>query len=229
MIQADVTVDPNEFGPGLLREWASTIRAALDRAAGVAQREARILFRRALTRRLEYQALFQIVHTASATGLQGELGLWNPSEQAGRVVDLAVDALVVRPLPVQANWFGLGRITNFGGLTATIVPSDLSFLIDSDAGWYTSEGGHEVSWLAWLLEAGTDVILNDYYVMYGTGTNSSRTGDAIMVPAGNSGKNFRIKPHYAGVPGNNWITRAAMDALGGIAGAMQEAVRRQLA
>jgi hypothetical protein len=49
-----------------------------------------------------------------------------------------------------------------------------------------------------------------------------------MVPSGGSGKNFRIKQYYAGVQGNNWITRAGLDALMNIAAAMQEAVRREL-
>lgn len=228
MIGAEVTVDAVQFGPGLVREWASNVRAGLDRAAGLAQHDARVHFRRALTRRLEYQALFQIVHTPSAIGLQGELGLNDPESQAGEIVDLAVDALVIKPLPVKANWFGLGRVTDFGGLQALIVPSDLSFLTESPTASFISENGHEIAWLNWLLERGTDVIIDDYYVMYGTKSASSRTDDAIMVPSGDSGRNFRIKQYYAGVQGNNWITRAGLDALGDIAAAMQEAVRREL-
>ena len=228
MIQADVTVDPSQFGPELARAWASTIQEALAKAAPVAQRDARVLFRRALTRRIEYQALFQRVHTPSAIGLQGEFGLDDPGSQAGEVVDLAAEALTITPMPVRASWFGLGRVTDFGGLRATIVPSDLSFLTDYDVGWFMSENGFEVPWLKWLLERGTDVIIDDYYVMYGTGSPKSRTDDPIMVKSGKGGKNFRIKQYYAGVPGDNWITRAAQDAVPAISATMEKAVRREL-
>lgn len=228
MIGASVTVDASQFGPGLMRAWASKIRSSLDRAAGLAQRDARAYFRRALTRRLEYQALFQIVHTPSAIGLQGELGLSDPGSQVDEIVDLAVNALIVKPLPVKANWLGVGRVTDFGGLQAVVVPSDLSFLTNSSTASFTSNKGGEVAWLTWLLERGTSVILDDYYVLYGTNSPASRTGDAIMVQSGQSSKKFRIKQYYSGVYGNNWITRAGFDALANIATAMQEAVRREL-
>jgi hypothetical protein len=228
MIGANVTVDAAQFGPGLVRAWASQIRSSLDRAAKIAQRDARAHFRRALTRRLEYQALFQIVHTPSAIGLQGEFGLANPGSQADSIVDLAVNALVIKPLPVKANWLGVGRVTDFGGLQALIVPSELSFLTQSSYASFVSNSGYEVPWLTWLLESGSSVVIDDFYVLYGTNSQASRTGDAIMVPSGGSGKNFRIKQYYAGVQGNNWITRAGLDALMNIAAAMQEAVRREL-
>jgi hypothetical protein len=231
MIDASFKVDPSQFGPGLLREWASTVRKSLIRAAALAERDCRTIYRKALIRRIEYQALFQIVHTPSAIGLQGELGLASPSQQAGDIVDLAVQALAVTPIKVQSNFFGWGRVTDFGGLRATILPSDLTFLINSPSASFQSEGGYEIPWLMWLLERGTDAIIDDYYVMYGTDSGqrgSSRTQDAIMVPSGKSGKNFKVKKYYAGVYGNNWITRAAMEALPRINQIMSDAVRKEL-
>jgi hypothetical protein len=155
------------------------------------------------------------------------MGLSSPSQQVGDIVDLAVLALSVVPIKVESNFFGWGRVTNFGGLRAMILPSDLTFLTNSPSASFQSENGYDVAWLTWMLERGTDVIIDDYYVKY-AGSPASRTQDAIMVPSGNSGKNFRVKKYYAGVYGNNWITRAAMDALTRINQIMSDAVKKEL-
>lgn len=67
---------------------------------------------------------------------------------------------------------------------------------------YDSDGG-PVDWMDWLLTKGVTIINEDFFVAYGS--FSSRTGEAIMMPAGSSGKDFRVDPEFAGTEDDNFI------------------------
>lgn len=230
MIGFEVKVDPNQFGPELLRQWSFFVNSGLAKAARAARSRCRQVLRTALNASKEYKAMFMEVGSPNAIGLQGELGIENPSETVDAIVDAVVESVRIDVIKAKARWGGLGAITDFGGLRVVIVPENLSFLLTLDEASYDSNG-HEIEWLKWLLYSGTSVIIDDYWVMY-TGTGepnpASRTEDAIMVPSGKSKKNFKIRPTYAGTAGNNWITRAGMKAEQRIQAILTEEIRSAL-
>ncbi len=230
MIGFEVKVDPNQFGPELLRRWASSINTALTKAAKTARSRCRQVLRTALNNSKEYKAMFMEVGSPNSFGLQGELGIENPSEVVNAIVDAVVDSLRIDVIKAKARWAGLGSITDFGGLNVVIVPENLSFLLALDEASYMSNI-YEIEWLRWLLYSGTKVIISDHWVMYqGTGEPNpmSRTEDAIMVPSGKSKKNFKIRSTYAGTAGNNWITRAGARAEERIQAILTEELRNAL-
>lgn len=231
MIDFEIKVDPNQFGPELLRRWSFSVNNALSKAAKTARTRCRQALRTALNSSKEYKALFMEVGSPNAIGLQGELGIADPAETVNPIVDAVVESLKIEVIKAKAKWGGLGGITDFGGLKVTIVPEDLSFLLALSEASYTSYGG-EVEWLSWLLYSGTSVIISDHYVLYGSTypepNYRSRTGDAIMVESKKSNKNFKIRSTYAGTAGNNWITRAGIKAEQRIQNILTEELRSAL-
>jgi len=210
VIGFDVKVNPEEFGPALMERWAIRINLALSGAARNARNECRRILRQSLKSSREYKALFMEVQSAREMGLQGELGIEDPSSTVDPIVEAVVGALKVDVIKSTGKYY-FGTVSSLGGLRVVIVPQDLKFLLGLGEASYDSYGG-EVDWLSWLLYSGTEVIISDYYVMYGSRSRASRTDDAIMVESGDSRLNFRIAPFYAGTAGNNWITRAGARA-----------------
>lgn len=96
-----------------------------------------------------------------------------------------------------------------GGLTLKATPEGFINMVQG-MGVYTSENGHTVPWLQWLLTAGSEPILKDYRIQYG-GKSSvfSRTGGPIMRKGS---KGWSIPPQFSGTSTNNFVTRA-MDML----------------
>jgi hypothetical protein len=230
VIGFEVKVDPNQFGPELLRRWAFSVNNALAKAAANARGRCRRIYRKALQNSREYRALFMEVPSPNSVGLQGELGLADPETDVNNIIDATVGALKIEIIKAKASWAGLGSIQDFGGLRVVVVPKDLSFLLSLDSASYTSYRG-EVEWLSWLLYSGTSVIISDYYVMYdgsGEPVAASRTDDALMVPRGKSKRNFKIRASFSGVDGNNWITRAGLKAEEEIKNALTEELRKAL-
>ena len=210
VIGFDIKVNPEEFGPALMERWAIRINFALSRAAKNARNECRRILRQSLKTSREYKALFMEVQSAREMGLQGELGIEDPESTVNAIIEAVVGALRVDVIKSTGKYY-FGTVSSLGGLRVVIVPQDLKFLLNLGEASYSSYGG-EVEWLSWLLYSGTEVIISDYYVMYGHNSPASRTNDAIMVKSGESKKNFRIAPFYAGTAGNNWITRAGVRA-----------------
>lgn len=233
MIGVEIKIDPAQFGPELVKLYASKITAGLNRVAPRVRTRVRQILRRALENSKEYLAMFMEVGSANSFGLRGELGLENNEEDVGEVVNAVVGAVRIEVIKAKANWFGLGSVTDFGGLKVQIIPEDLGFLLGLDASSYISESSSiEIEWLKWLLYSGTKVIISDYYVMYsgkGSGVSASRTDDALMVPSGRSKRNFKIRSTYAGTAGNNWITRAGVRAEPAIRDILIEEIKKEFA
>jgi hypothetical protein len=85
----------------------------------------------------------------------------------------------------------------------SIQPGRYENLLDLPQSVFISENGKKVPWLEWLLTNGTKVIMADFGVLYKEG--AGRTDGAITV------KNvtpFMIDPAFAGVSGDNFISRA---------------------
>lgn len=75
-------------------------------------------------------------------------------------------------------------------------------LLELQDGIVTTEKGEDLPWLSWLLTKGDDIIIADYHIQFGVFA-ASRSGGAIMVPS----LEWAVPPEYAGVEGDNWLTR----------------------
>ena len=70
-------------------------------------------------------------------------------------------------------------------------------------GSVTTEAGASLPWLQWLLTAGDAIIVTGYSVEY-SGSPTSRSGGAIMVPKGV----FKVDSSFSGTADDNFISRA---------------------
>jgi len=85
----------------------------------------------------------------------------------------------------------------------SIQPGKYGNLLDLPQSVIISENGKKIPWLEWLLTNGTKIIMADFGVLYKEGTG--RTGGAITVQ---NITPFMIDPAFAGVVGDNFISRA---------------------
>lgn len=88
-------------------------------------------------------------------------------------------------------------------LSVYIQPADFDNLLSLAVANVITERGEDLPWLEWLLTAGNSVVIAGYSVEYGV-YEQSRTGGAIMVPAGF----FKVDPEFSGTVVDNFISRA---------------------
>lgn len=102
--------------------------------------------------------------------------------------------------------------TSAGGVRLEILKGGIEFLLNDGVASYESTGlaGGEVNWLSWLLTAGQEIVVADYYVLYKLNEPASRSKLGIMVPSIKGG--WRLDPFHSGTIENNWITRAFVKA-----------------
>jgi hypothetical protein len=224
VIGFDIKVDEDDLSKKVQRATAEKIRYGLRKAISGSEEKCRNHFRMQLENSKVYRALVNEVISPKSIGLMGELGLSDPETTRSAIVSEIVGAFSIRPMTVRSRY---KSVTDFGGIEVVIIPTNfLVNLLSSPEASYMSKGG-VVTWLYWLLFSGTEVIIADYHVRYGTGAKTSRTDDAIMVPNGRgSNKGFSIVPNYAGTEDDNWITRAAYAALPKIQHELEEAIKK---
>jgi hypothetical protein len=140
----------------------------------------------------EYQSLI-------SGELKAELGIPDVG-QVDSVIDLMIDTLKVRLIPIKIGSFGLS-----GGFELTMLESsDLGGVITASPAYVTDIKGYSLPWLEWLCLRNNEIIVKNFDVKYGPSPNS-RSGMAIMVPSTNS---WRVPPAFAGSSSRNWTTRA---------------------
>ncbi len=224
MIGFDVKIDEDELSKKVQRATAQAIRYRLRKAIDQSEEKCRSHFRNQLENSKVYRALINEVISPKSIGLLGELGLSNPETTRDAIVQETVSQLSIRPMTVRSRY---KSVTDFGGIEIVIIPSSFLYqLVSSPEASYMSNE-NLVPWLYWLLFSGTEVVVADYQVRYGTESKASRTQDAIMVPNSKGGSGgFSIVPNYAGTEDNNWITRAAYAALPKIQHEIEEAIKK---
>lgn len=134
--------------------------------------------------------------------LRHELGLVNPEENIKQVITAVINAAQTIPYGFSYN----GRLS--GGFQVAVLRDDLSDALGATGASFTSpEGGFEVDWLEWLLTGGTDLVIDDYAILYGPVSDTfSRTDSGIMIK---SKRGYRIFPDaFTGTKKDNWLTRA---------------------
>lgn len=224
MINVDVKIDPEELDKEVRKLTANQIRPILEKVARETGPACRSAFRKEIMARVEYASLFRTNQSNYSMGAQ--LGIESPTVMVNPIVEAAASGLEVTPLSVR----GKGRKTvEFGGIQVVFKPQNLWYLTDIPGASYesiTRRGSQIIDWLAWLLFSGTNVVVLDYYVKFGTGSPNSRTGDAVMVRSGKTGRNFRVHSAYAGTANDNWITRAATKAAPKIQRIIEKAIEK---
>lgn len=154
--------------------------------------KAKDLVRKALQNEPEYQSL-------KSGQLRKEFGIENVNN-VDVVINKLVDTLTIETKTVTTNSQGLT-----GGLKLTMIPSNFDGIVNSEEAVVTDEmRGYSLPWLEWLLLKGSQIIVRNYEVKFGSNPYS-RSGDAIMV---SSSKNWRVPPEFVGTVTDNWITRA---------------------
>ena len=117
------------------------------------------------------------------------------------IVNAVVSSLVVEFQAPKSN-----RSLTLGSLSIRIDPGTVAALVQvsTTAGIYNSNG-HNISWLNWLMNKGTEVVVEDFEVVSTEYDERSRSGGGFMLKMGGA---FRVAPEFAGTPGDNFITRA---------------------
>lgn len=114
------------------------------------------------------------------------------------------------------------------GLDASLIINMIKENFEQDItsyGSYVSEKGSQIDWLRWLLLEGNNSVVIGYKYLP-KADPSSRTGKGIMVKGRSS--IFRVPPSFAGVSGNNWITRGIDAALPEIQSYIDKVVKSAL-
>ena len=135
--------------------------------------------------------------------LRAEMGLVRPAP----IVDDIVKAIVAGT-KVKFNKPRITSVGIAGGLTISILKSDMKEALGVDGASFVSERGENVEWLNWLLTRGDDIIIRhyniDFNVHQGDKKKSSRTNEAIM----SEGQGWRVNPSFSGILEDNILTRA---------------------
>lgn len=138
--------------------------------------------------------------------LKGELGLIAPATRLKSIIDRVKDTVEVTQDQFR---FSGGKIV--GGLTVGILINDAEYsdLTSIDAASYKS---HEftIEWLKWMLVSGYAVISGWHITSDLTPEQvlKSRSHKAIMIEGGDwTLISSRIPPQFAGVVGNNFMSR----------------------
>lgn len=208
MIGFNIRVDASEFGKDLIEATARVVRYRLRKAIDQATDPCKKTFKKSLENSREYRGI--------SNELVPDFGLVDPDANRTAIVNEVVRGFVIRPKTVRSSQ---GEVTDFGGLEVVVLPSYLLFeLVTMDFASFTSEKGHLVNWLYWLLFSGNAIVVADYEVAYG---DVGRTGQAIMIKSGS----FRVPQQFAGTPENNWITRAANNSLPRIRNIIEKTLR----
>jgi hypothetical protein len=85
-------------------------------------------------------------------------------------------------------------------------------------GSYTSSGklgGGDVTWLSWLLEKGTQVVIGDFWV-FPDPEGITRAGSVMQKVSQKHPEGFRVDSSFSGTPQDNFVTRALQPLLPGI-------------
>lgn len=130
--------------------------------------------------------------------LRAELGVTNAERILHELVLGLSRGARVHVEPVRATFAGLS-----GGMEIGLVRENLQEVLGLSVASFSSEGGHVIEWLRWLLTAGDSLILTDYRFVAEVSPRS-RTGLGLMLRPGT----WRVPAQFAGTIHDNWLTRA---------------------
>mgnify|MGYP003115826847 CR=1 FL=1 len=94
--------------------------------------------------------------------------------------------------------------------TLDLLPMGTAGLKTIPGGSYTSAGklgGGAVTWLGWLLEKGTTVVIGDFWV-FPDPEGITRAGSVMQKVSKSHPEGFRVDPAFAGTEQDNFVTKA---------------------
>lgn len=148
------------------------------------------------------------------------MGLEAPSKATQAIVDAVVNSVTLTNLGVRVAGSDLR-----GGLRITVLKADYSEVLGLKESSFSSENGHRVPWLDWLLTGGTKELISDYTYLGKPLPDYSRTGIGIMV---RSRRGWSMPSEWAGTSADNWITRGLETLEPAMALILQSAIERNL-
>ena len=176
----------------ILAEIQKEIEASISKSIPKITNEIKSAVSLALKNEPEYQSLI-------GGQLKAEFGIPD-SGQVNSVIDLMVNTLKFRQIPIRAGSFGLS-----GGFELSMLESsNLGGVISSAPAYVTDIKGYSLPWLEWLCLKNNEIIVRNFEVKYDPSPRS-RSGMAIMVPSPDS---WRVPPAFVGSRDRNWTTRA---------------------
>jgi hypothetical protein len=149
------------------------------------------------------------IQSLSSGVLKADFGLTvDPTTQ---IIDAIVNTTRVQYKTAKS------RSSLIGSFEITVQPISYSNLYSLGISNQVIKGG-SLPWLKWLLEAGDTILIVDFGVEYG---EHGRTGMAHMTEAN---RPFKVNSRFAGVSGDNFITRAMSDRKENINNAIKRAL-----
>jgi len=130
--------------------------------------------------------------------LKTEFGLVDAEQRVQAVISKWVSSISFKLDTVKPK-----ARTVSGGFRIMAIASDFNDVIQLAEATLFANGG-EVPWLRWLLLDGYKNLIADYTIQYGNYARS-RTGTALMRRS--SSKYYKVPTEFAGLYGDNWITK----------------------
>ena len=109
------------------------------------------------------------------------------------IINSVVDSMEIRISKISPRYRG-EILFNFQ-------ENSLGNILGLSAGHQITMFGEDLHWLKWLITSGDAIIIKGFHY---EPSSDGRSGGGTM----NVGGSFRVPPEYAGVLGNNFITRA---------------------
>lgn len=138
--------------------------------------------------------------------LHGDLGLVDPEATMNNILQLWLNTIQVTVRPIHLVHDSPVSVMTIGfiqdGFSDVLSLGDAKYVSINRTGQST-----EIPWLEWLLTAGNQILVRDYYVKFGSYKfPPSRSRKAVMVKG--PGRVFKMPPQHAGTVNNNFVTRA---------------------
>lgn len=146
-----------------------------------------------------------IINAIEATPEFLSLGSYAHGDLAPEFGFINADAIISKLLIALRNAILVDLQYGNSYATLTII-LDKDILLANEVAAYKSKQ-YDIEWLRWLLEEGATTIISDYEIAYNLNDQqyrNSRSKAAVMV----EGSGWGIPSEFAGVDGNNFITRA---------------------
>ena len=187
----------SDIANNIFRAIQSSLSTIMTKVEAEIQRRVKEILVDALRSEPEYQSLKSGI-------LRAELGIQNP-DTVDKIIEKLSQTVTIDNIPITFTARGIK-----GGFRLVAIQSDnISGLIeDVDAFVSDDAKGYKLPWLEWLLLRGSDKIIKNYEVSFGS-SKYSRSGMAIMKDSTSS---WRVPPQFAGTIKNNWTTRAVSKA-----------------
>ncbi len=190
-----------ESDSAIAKQIFEAIRDSLSTTLSKAEQDIRIQVKSIIADSLRTEPEYQSLKSGI---LRAEFGIQFP-ETVDKIVEKLSETVDIEQSPITVTSRGLK-----GGFRLVAIQSDNINGLTEDLDAFVSDDirGYKLPWLEWLLLRGSDKIVKNFEVAFGS-SQYSRSGMAIMKASSGS---WRVPPQFAGTSKNNWTTRAISKA-----------------